>query len=81
MSTFRHAEVLAALQPYTHWLAQLYSEAQQAGHSQAQLSQLLDGYISVIIPVLSKQVFIVDFFFIHLVILSPVTLRQAPSEK
>ena len=52
----RHAEVLAALQPYTHWMAQLYSEAQQAGHSQAQLSQLLDGYIDVIIPFLSKQV-------------------------
>ncbi|XP_076821839.1 exportin-6-like [Clavelina lepadiformis] len=50
-----HAEVLAALQPYTHWLSQLYSEAQHAGHSQAQLSQLLNAYVDAIVPVFSKQ--------------------------
>uniref|UniRef100_H2Y847 Importin N-terminal domain-containing protein n=1 Tax=Ciona savignyi TaxID=51511 RepID=H2Y847_CIOSA len=49
-------EALASLQPYTHWLSQLYSEAQHAGHSQAQLSQLLVSYMDAIIPVLGKQV-------------------------
>ena len=52
----RHAEVLAALQPFSHWMSQLYSEIQQAGHSQAQLSHLLNGYVDVITPVLTKQV-------------------------
>uniref|UniRef100_F6YTY3 Exportin-6 n=1 Tax=Ciona intestinalis TaxID=7719 RepID=F6YTY3_CIOIN len=55
-ATAVQAEALACLQPYTHWLSQLYSEAQHAGHSQAQLSQLLSSYMDVIVPVLSKQV-------------------------
>nr|CAB3267797.1 exportin-6 [Phallusia mammillata] len=51
-----HAEALAALQPFSHWLSRLYSEAQQAGDSQAQLAQYLNGYLDVISPILTKQV-------------------------
>jgi len=50
-----HAQVLAALQPFTHWMAQLYSEIQEKGNSQAHLSSLLSSCLDSIVPVLINK--------------------------
>ena len=58
---FRHAQVLAALQPFTHWMAQLYSEIQEKGNSQAHLSSLLSSCLDSIVPVLINKVILVFY--------------------
>lgn len=50
-----HSQALAVLQPYTHWLSQLYTESQQAGHSQAKLEEFMQGYLNSIIPMLNPE--------------------------
>lgn len=50
-----HSQALAVLQPYTHWLSQLYTESQQAGHSQAKLEEIMQGYLNAVIPMLNPE--------------------------
>lgn len=51
-----HAHALATLRPFTHWLSQLYTESQQAGHSQAKLVELMQGYLNAIVPILNNNI-------------------------
>nr|XP_039249816.1 exportin-6-like [Styela clava] len=51
-----HVQSLATLQPFTHWLFQLYTDSQQAGHSQAKLEDIMQGYLNALIPMLSPEV-------------------------
>lgn len=51
-----HVQALATLQPFTHWLFQLYTESQQAGHSQAKLEEIMQGYLNALVPMLNPEV-------------------------
>lgn len=51
-----HAHVLAALQAYSHWLAQFYNETQRQGATQGKFLPLLTNIVEAIEPLLAKHV-------------------------
>lgn len=53
---FRHAHTLAAVQAYSHWLAQFYGETQRQPTNQEKFVPLLRSIIEAIEPLLGKEV-------------------------
>lgn len=51
---YRHAQALAALQAYSHWLAQFYSEVQS--QNQSQFLNLITSTIDASSPLITAKV-------------------------
>ncbi|KAK3752549.1 hypothetical protein QZH41_013414 [Actinostola sp. cb2023] len=51
-----HAQSLAALQAYSHWLSQFYTESHRQQHHQDKFTTLVSTLIDALIPLLQKDV-------------------------
>ncbi|XP_033630549.1 exportin-6-like [Asterias rubens] len=51
-----HAQSLAALQAFTHWVSQFYSEVQRNGRHQDKFVPLITSIVDAVTPLLAKQV-------------------------
>lgn len=51
---YRHAQALAALQAYSHWLAQFYSEVH--GQNQSQFINLITSTVNASSPLITAKV-------------------------
>lgn len=70
---YRHAQALAALQAYSHWLAQFYSEVHS--QNQSQFINLITSAIDASSPLITAKVnwlihiclYVFSFFFLLLI--------------
>ena len=54
--TFSHAQGLAALQAYCHWMAQYYLETHRQQQHQEKFVTLISKAVDALIPLLNKDV-------------------------
>lgn len=59
----RHAQALAALQAYSHWLAQFYSEVHS--QNQSQFINLVTSAVDASSPLISAKVVYLIWFHFH----------------
>lgn len=58
---YRHAQALAALQAYSHWLAQFYSEVHT--QNQSQFINLITSAVNASSPLIAAKVYWLRIFF------------------
>ena len=53
---FRHAQALAAIKPYAHWLAQFYSESTQFPEQRQKFTDLVTTLLDAVVGLFDEQV-------------------------
>lgn len=52
----RHAQALAAIKAYAHWLGQLYTESVRTNQEKEQFYQMIVTLVDSMAPLINKQV-------------------------